>query len=72
MTQARSTLVDLSSTPYYHCMSRCVRRAFLCGRDDRDGKDYDHRKDWVVERLQLLAETFVIRILSFSAMTEHS
>lgn len=72
MTQARNTLVDLSTTPYYHCISRCVRRAFLCGRDEHDGKDYDHRKDWVLERLQWLAETFAIRVLSFSAMTEHS
>ncbi len=32
MTRARYTQVSLDSTPYYHCICHCVRRAFFVGR----------------------------------------
>ena len=55
MTTARHLLVDPDTPGYYHCISRCVRRAWLCGVDPYDGKSYEHRRAWVELRLLELA-----------------
>lgn len=71
MTRARRELVDLNATSYYHCINRCVRRAFLCGEDDFSGKNYEHRKAWVVDRLTELAPVFAIDICAYAVMSNH-
>lgn len=65
MTTPRKFLVDPTVTPFYHCISRCVRRALLCG----DG--HAHRKQWIEERLQKLAGIFAIDICGFAVMDNH-
>ena len=42
MTISRSRLVDTDVTRWYHCISRCVRRAVLLSEDGSPG-----RKDWI-------------------------
>ena len=44
MTRPRSALVSLPDTAWYHCVSRCVRHAFLCGRDHHSGQNFGHRR----------------------------
>ncbi len=65
MTTARNQLVDINVTPYYHCISRCVRRAMLCG------EGFEHRKQWIEDRIELLAENFAISVGGFAVMDNH-
>ena len=58
MTSPRRQIVDPSVAGYYHCVSRCVRRAFLCGEDEYTGRCYEHRKAWVEDPLLALAGAF--------------
>ena len=51
---ARSQIVIEDQVGVYHCIARCVRRAFLCGVDPYTGKDFSHRKEWIVDRMREL------------------
>ena len=71
MTRARSSLIDPGSTPYYHCIARCVRRAYLCGEDHLTGINYEHRRQWVVDRLGELVSIFSIDVCAYAVMSNH-
>jgi len=62
MAIARAHLVDLSVTRWYHCITRCVRRAFLLGEGPSD------RKLWIDNRLRELAEIFSVAVGGFSVI----
>ncbi len=71
MPRSRRSQISLEDTPYYHCCSRVVRRAFLCGDDAYSGKNYDHRRAWVESQLLKLEKAFAIDIAAFAVMSNH-
>jgi len=71
MPKPRYAQISLEATPYYHCISRCVRRAFLCGTDIATGECYEHRRQWLEDRLLELADIFAIDICSYAIMSNH-
>ncbi|MFT4929682.1 MAG: putative transposase [Phenylobacterium sp.] len=71
MAKPRKSIIDLSATSYYHCISRCVRRAFLCGEDEVTGQNFEHRRQWLVDRILFLPTIFAIDICSYTVMHNH-
>lgn len=71
MPEPRYRQVSLEDTPYYHCMSRCVRRAFLCGSDPHTGFNFEHRRQWIVDRVKLVCSVFAADLCAYAIMNNH-
>ena len=68
---ARRKLLGRDRQAVFHCWTRCVRRAFLCGVDVHTQKDYSHRRDWIVNREEQLAGLFAIDIEFRTELSNH-
>lgn len=71
MTIARKEIVAEGEERAYHCTSRCVRQAYLCGFQALTGRNYDHRKVWVQQRLKFLSGVFAVEVLGYAVMSDH-
>jgi len=71
MPEPRYRQVSIEDTPYYHCISRCVRRAFLCGADPLTGFNFEHRRQWIVDRIKLLCSVFAVDLCAYAIMNNH-
>ena len=71
MATPRSQLIDPHRALHYHLVSRCVRRSWLCGRDPLTHKSYQHRKQWLEDRLHLLVKCFSVSLQAYAIMSNH-
>ena len=71
MPEPRYRQVSIEDTPYYHCISRCVRRAFLCGSDPLTGFNFGHRRQWIVDRIKLMCSVFAVDLCAYAIMNNH-
>ncbi|MEN1728085.1 MAG: hypothetical protein AAGJ52_06560 [Pseudomonadota bacterium] len=72
MTSPRAQIAPPGEFGCYHVVSRCVRRAFLCGTDRFSGRNFDHRRQWIEDRIHFLAESFAVSIYSYAVMSNHT
>ncbi len=71
MTRPRKDQISLSDTPYYHIVSRCVRRTFLCRLNPLTQRDYEHPRQWIVDRIRLLSSLFAVDLCAYAIMSNH-
>ena len=71
MTSPRRQLVDPAAPGYFHCMTRCVRRAFLCGVDAGSGDSFEHRRAWIEKRILELGSVFAVAVYAYAVMSNH-
>ena len=63
MPLPRRSLVSDEHPGAYHVMSRCVRRAFLCGDQT------EHRRAWVRDLIHQAAGAFAVEVLAYAVMS---
>ena len=68
---ARKDIVVEGAIRTYHCWSRCVQRAFLCGRDPATGEDFDFRRDQIHALIKYQSEVFAVDLGAVSVLSNH-
>ncbi len=71
MPKPRYAQVSLEATPYYHLISRCVRRTFLCGFDVSTGVSYEYRREWLEDKIHYAARVFALDLCAYAIMSNH-
>lgn len=61
----RRLLVDDARPGAYHIISRCVRRAYLCG------DAAEHRRMWLRDLIQQASASFAVEVLAYAVMSNH-
>ena len=70
MTISRSDIVQDGAEGVYHCTTRCVRHAFLCGYDRYSEKSYEDRREWIRIRIKELSGLFAVEVLAYCILSD--
>jgi len=68
---ARKDIVREGEVATYHCWSRCVQRAFLCGYDPETGLDFNYRRGWIEDLLAYQARLFAVDVGNYNLLSNH-
>jgi hypothetical protein len=71
MTRPRSHIAPPDTPGAFHCVQRCVRRAFLCCVDRYTGQSFEHRRAWIEAHIQLVADSFTVAVDACAVMSNH-
>ena len=71
MTYPRAHLVDEQAGGIFHVTTRCVQQQWLCGTDPETGRCYEHRKQWIEDRILFLATVFAVDLYAYAVMSNH-
>ena len=52
-------------------MGQALRRAFLCGEDSVSGNSFEHRRQWIEDKLHELAQVFALDLCAYAVMSNH-
>ena len=67
----RAEQFDVNEVAIVHAVQRCVRRAFLAGKDPLTGTDFGFRREWIRRRVEALASVFGVDVLTYAVMSNH-
>ena len=68
---ARKDIVREGEVGTYHCWSRCVQKAFLCGYDHHLQLDFSYRRGWIEDLLAYQARLFAVDVGNYSVLSNH-
>jgi hypothetical protein len=63
--------VLLEETPYYHCISRSIRLAFLYDEETHTNKSYEYQRQWIADRIIQLTDILAIGSCAYSVLSNH-
>jgi len=71
MSHARSKLIPPGHPVFVHVTTRCVRRAWLFGKDRFSNRRFDYRCGLIEARVRDLADAFAVGVYAFAWMANH-